>query len=360
MSDNKIMNDQKNKPCIVSIATASPPYSLNQAQARDFMLRNYGKILSPRNREVMEKVFAHPGIGKRNFTFENPDMLVDEGPDGRINRFQEWAVDLSAQAASKALECAGCGVDDVDGIVVNTCTGYLCPGVSTYLIEKMGLSRRVKAYDLVGSGCGGAIPNLELAGGLLNGNGKGVVLSVSVEICTATFQMEDDLNLIISNAIFGDGAAAAVVRKGTQGIEMVDSTSLYAPEHREAVRYVYKNGQLHNRIAQRLPKIVKDSVGILINGLLSRNSLKIGDISHWAMHASGDKIIDAIQDELGLAEELLKPTRKTLYNHGNMSSATVWFVMEEIMNNGTRKGDWFVAIAFGAGFSAHAFLLRKN
>jgi predicted naringenin-chalcone synthase len=351
------MDDQKNKPCIVSMASASPPYSLNQAQAKDFIQRHYAQILSPRSRDVVEKVFSHPGIGKRNFTFENPDYLVNEGPDGRISRFQEWAVKLSAQAAAKALERAGCGVDDVDGIVVNTCTGYLCPGVSTYLIEELGLSRSVKAYDLVGSGCGGAIPNLELASGLLKG--EGVALSVSVEICTATFQMEDDLNLIISNAIFGDGAAAAVLRRGGQGIELVDSASLYAPEHRESVRYVYKNGQLHNRISQRLPKIVKDSVGILVNTLLSHNSLKVDDIRHWALHASGGKIIDAIQLELGLSHKQLEPTRKTFYDNGNMSSATVWFVMEEIMNNGVENGDWFVAIAFGAGFSAHAFLFRK-
>jgi len=354
------MSKETPNPCIVSMATASPPYSLDQAQAREFLKRHYTRELSSRNRGVLDKVFSHPGIGKRHFTFENPDILVHEGPDGRISRFQKWAVDLSAQAATKALELAGCAAEDIDGIVVNTCTGYLCPGVSTYLIERLGLSRGVKAYDLVGSGCGGAIPNLELAQGILHGKGSRAVLSVSVEICTATFQMGDDVNLIISNAIFGDGAAASVIRRGGPGMMMMDSASLYAPEHREAIRYVYKNGQLHNQIAMRLPKIVKDAVGVLVRDLLSRHNLGMRDIRHWALHASGEKVIAAIQQELGLTEEQLKPSRKVLYNHGNMSSATVWFVMKEIMDNGIARGDWCVAVAFGAGFSAHAFLMKRG
>jgi alkylresorcinol/alkylpyrone synthase len=163
---------------------------------------------------------------------------VDEEPDARITRFMHWSVELSAQAIQKAMAKAGANVSDVTGLVVNTCTGYICPGISTYLIEKLGLSRTIRAYDLVGSGCGGAIPNLQVAESLLGKNGDGVVVSASVEICSATLQVDNDISLIVSNALFGDGAAAAVLSNRPKGLELVASAGRYVPEQRDAIRCV--------------------------------------------------------------------------------------------------------------------------
>jgi predicted naringenin-chalcone synthase len=138
-------------------------------------------------------------------------MLVSEDSDGRIRRFADSAIALSAQAARKALEETGLTTDVVSSLVVNTCTGYVCPGISTFLVERLGLPRHVNAYDLVGSGCGGAIPNLKIAGSQPSRKDGDVALSVSVEMCSAMFQMGNDLSLVLSNALFSDGAAAAVV-----------------------------------------------------------------------------------------------------------------------------------------------------
>jgi predicted naringenin-chalcone synthase len=159
-------------------------------------------------------------------------------------------------------------------LVVNTCTGYICPGISTYLIEKLGLSRRVRAYDLVGSGCGGAIPNLEIAQSLLARNGDGVVVSVSVEICTATFQMENDLSLLLSNTLFGDGAAAAVLWTRPVGYELVASASRYVPEQRDTIRYVHKHGQLYNQLSLKLPDLVRKAAAQVVADVLEPQSLK--------------------------------------------------------------------------------------
>ncbi len=346
--------------CFVDgISTALPPLAIAQEEGAAFLKASYSGRLRPGSIKLMEKVFSHPSVKSRRFAFTDLGSLVDEDPDKRAGRFTRWALRLSAEAGRAALKKAGLEARDISGLVVNTCTGYLCPGVSTYLIEEMGLSRSVRAYDLVGSGCGGAVPNLQLAGALARENPGGAVLSVSVEICSCTFQMGDEASLVISNAIFGDGAAAAVVRTRPGGFRMVSSASRFAPEYREDIRFVYKNGQLHNQLSARLPGLAAETAGSLVEELLASNGLKRGDISRWAVHPGGENVISAVQKKLELSDGDMRCTRKVLSGFGNMSSATVWFILEEMAGEGLRPGELIVMLAFGAGMSAHAFLLRK-
>jgi predicted naringenin-chalcone synthase len=345
---------------IASVATATPPCTLDQAELERLAHLHYKERLSPRSMSLMHAFFAHPSIKKRSFAIGNVEGLVDEDLDARVARFTHWSQELSAQAITKALAQAGLSAGDVAGLVVNTCTGYICPGISTYLIEKLGLSRSLRVYDLVGSGCGGAIPNLEISGSLVRQGGDGVVVSVSVEICTATFRMEDDLNLLLSNALFGDGAAAAVLWTKPRGYELVASASRHVPEQRESIRYVHKQGQLYNQLSLRLPDMVRKAAAQVVADVLVPRSLKPKDIKHWALHSGGEKIINAVRDEIGLSEEQVRATRSVLSEYGNMSSPTVWFVLREIEQRGVAPGEWCIMVGFGAGLSAHAFLLRKR
>jgi predicted naringenin-chalcone synthase len=345
------------KAYIGSFATAVPQYHCDQAFAEEFMKQHYGGKLNSRSLGLIKTCFSHPSINKRHFAIDGPSELVDEDPDRRIERFTRRSVELSAEAITKALDQAGVGVKDVSAIVVNTCTGYICPGISTHLIERLGLSRTIRAFDLVGSGCGGAVPNLQAAEALVRRGG--VVVSVSVEICSATLQMDNDLSLILSNALFGDGAAAAVLWDRPAGWELVASATRYVPEQRDAIRYVHKNGQLHNQLSLKLPDLVKKAAAEVVAEVLKERSLAVADVKHWALHTGGEKIINAVRDEIGIPEDRLAATRKVLLEYGNMSSPTVWFVMDEIGRKGVAPGDWCVMIAYGAGLSAHAYLLRR-
>ncbi|MEJ2696112.1 MAG: hypothetical protein P8013_05650 [Candidatus Sulfobium sp.] len=315
------------KVYIASVAVATPSFSADQAEVEKHLLDRYSDRLSSRSRSLMHSLLTHPAIRKRYFAIEDPQDFLSEDPDARIWRFARWAVDLSAEAVQKALSRAGLSTEDISGLVVNTCTGYICPGISTYLIEKLGFARNIRVYDLVGSGCGGAIPNLEVAGALARGAGGKAVVSVSVEICTATFQMGDDLSLLVSNALFGDGAAAAVLWDRPEGLELIASSSCYVPEDRDAIRYVHRNGQLYNQLSTKLPHLVKKAVAQVVRDLLQPRSLTVENIRHWALHTGGEKII--------------------------------WFVFDNILASGVEKGNFCIMVAFGAGLSAHAFLLRK-
>ena len=345
-------------PHIASIAVAVPPYSADQAFAEEFVKKHYSDRLDKRSLHLLHTFFQHPSIRKRHFAIDDPMELVDEGPDRRIARYTSRAIELSMEAVTRALELAKVGAGEVMGLVLNTCTGYICPGVSTYLIERLGLRRDIQTFDLVGSGCGGAIPNLQAAEALVKAHG-GVVLSVSVEICSATLQMDNDLSLLLSNALFADGAAAAVIWERPKGWSLVGSASRYVPEQRESIRYVHKQGQLHNQVSLRLPDLVKKAAAEVVKDVLGRRALFISDIAHWALHNGGENIINAVQKEVGIPESHIQPTRKVLSEFGNMSSPTVWFVMNEIQQGRIAAGDWCVMIAYGAGLSAHAYLLQK-
>ena len=357
-SKHESLNGSNGSAYIASFACVAPPFSADQAFSAELVRKHFASELNARSLGLIRATFSHPGIGKRHFAVDDPARIMDESPDQKIARFTENSIKLSAQAVTNALDQAGVRTQDVTGLIVNTCTGYICPGISTYLIERLGLSRSTRVYDLVGSGCGGAIPNLQLAESLLKANG-GVVVSVAVEICSSVFQMGNDLSLILSNALFGDGAAAAVLMTRPAGFELVATAGRYVPEERDAIRFVHKQGQLHNQLSTKLPDLVKKSAAEVVADLLSSQGLKPADIRQWALHTGGEKIINAVRDAIGVPEDQLRATRTILAEYGNMSSPTVWFVLEELVRNGISAGEWCVMVAYGAGLSAHACLLRK-
>jgi predicted naringenin-chalcone synthase len=344
---------------IASFACVVPPFSADQAFSAELVREHYAAQLNARSLGLIRATFSHPGIRKRHFAVDDPARIMDESADEKIARFTEKSIELSSQAVIKALAQAGVSAQEVTALVVNTCTGYICPGISTYLMERLGLPRNIKVYDLVGSGCGGAIPNLQVAEALLKAHG-GVVVSVAVEICSSVFQMGNDLSLILSNALFGDGAAAAVLMTRPTGYELVATAGRYVPEQRDAIRFVHREGQLHNQLSTKLPELVNKAAAGVVAELLSSQGLQTADIRHWALHTGGEKIINAVRDEINIPEEQLRATRTILSEYGNMSSPTVWFVLEELQHNGIAAGEWCVMVAYGAGLSAHACLLRKT
>ncbi len=345
---------------MAAVASATPPYEADQREAEDFFVRHFAQRLSARSLRLLRRFLAHPSIRRRRFALDHPDCLASENPDQRMARFTHWALELSARAGREALARAGLAPAEVGALVINTCTGYLCPGLSSYLLERLNLPRNIRAYDLVGSGCGGALPNLQVAQEYLRAAGEGAALCVSVEICSATFHMENDLSLILSNALFADGAAAAVLWTRPGGLELVAAGSRHSPEDREAIRYVHKNGQLYNQLSSGLPGIVKKTVAQAVQEVLARRGLRVAEVAHWALHGGGHKVLEAVARELRLPPEKLLPTRETLARFGNMSSPSVLFTLRDILDNGLRRRDWIMMASFGAGLSAHALLLRSS
>jgi predicted naringenin-chalcone synthase len=346
---------------LASVASASPPTILTQQHAIDLINEYYAVDLRPRSLELIRQFLAHESIQTRHIAVDSPHdlpLLKSEAPDHRIERFTRYGVDLAARAAQTALARAGITVREVAAIIVNTCTGYICPGLSTYCIEHMGLSPSVEAYDLVGAGCGGALPNIQMGEAVMARHPGKAVLCIAVEICSATYQMADDPSLLISNAIFGDGAAAAVLWDRPAGLAITGRAARFETRFRDEVRFVHKNGALHNKLSIQLPKIMREIAPAFIRDFLGTNGLTVADIDHWALHPGGDKILSGLAEELGLDSDACAVSRSILRDYGNMSSPTVLFALEKILEQGISPGERCCAVAYGAGLSLHALLLQ--
>lgn len=356
-------DQRKENVYIGTITTAVPKLKVSQSFIKTFLLKHFNHLLSSRNKCLLHKIFDHPSIQTKYLAFDNLSEMQQihlENQEQKIARFTKWAMLLSKRAIRKALHQSQVQTKDVIGIVINTCTGYICPGLSTYLIEALKLNPHIQAYDLVGSGCSGAIPALQMGENVLKNKSGGVVLVVSVEICSVTFQMADDPSAIVSNALFSDGAACALLWKKPKGLKLVGSKNYFLPKYREHIRYIYKNGTLYNQLSRELPQIVKNKILCFVTAFLKEQSLKLEDIDSWAIHNGGDKILNVIQNTLQLSDKQIAPARLILRKFGNISSATVWFELEQIIKQPVRSKKFCLFLSFGAGFSMHGYLFTQT
>jgi alkylresorcinol/alkylpyrone synthase len=281
--------------------------------------------------------------------------------DAAHRRFAAHAPALATEASRGALREAGLDVLQVDALIVSTCTGYLCPGLTSYVSESLGLRADCRLLDLVGQGCGAAIPNLHTAHDLLRGQGAQHVLSVCVEICSAAYYVDDDEGVLISNCLFGDGAAAVVSgRKPIDvpvKVEWLQAATQLCPQHRELLRFEQKNGRLRNILTPEVPPLAATEAAKVLECVLKKTDIDRGMLSRWLFHAGGRNVLAELSRVFKLDADDLSLSRELLRTHGNMSSPFVLFLLERAMQSRPQAGYWWLA-SFGAGFSSHGALLH--
>ena len=345
-----------------SIRTANPGLYIRQADA--FRVFDTLFQLEAAERELYRRILLNGRIRGRYIALDAPEEITNQDQDALIGRFLRFGRTTAAVAATGALQASGLSGSDVGLVIVNTCTGYLCPGLTSYLAEDLHLSRDTKVIDLMGMGCGGAIPNLETASGYLSNKPDLVVLSISVEICSATIFMDPDPSLVVSNCIFGDGAAAAVLQssagsKKDPTLQFLDFESGLYPEHRERLKYRTENHRLRNVLDVRLPSIASRAIAEVTDRMLQRNGLQRDQISHWMVHPGGQRILDSVQKLFTFQYEELSPSYEILHEYGNMSSPSVLFVLERVLRTrNPGRGELGVLVSFGAGFTVFATLVE--
>jgi len=301
------------------------------------------------------------GIEARRLAVDSLDEVFMIDPDTLSRRYLAHAPALAAQAGERAMSRAGLDASQVDAVVVSTCTGYLCPGLSGYVVEQLGLRPDVQAYDLVGQGCAAALPNLMLGNALLASGACDHVLSICVEVCSAAMYLDNDPGVLISACLFGDGAGAAVLARqaGPAGrsIEWKDSTSLVEPAERRALMFEQRGGMLRNILTRAVPLLAADYAQRVLETVLGRAGLNPGDVGTWVMHAGGRDVLQALEKRLELQPDALRYSAAMLREYGNMSSAFVYFVLETALADDAPPGWWWLS-SFGAGFTCHGALLE--
>ena len=326
-----------------AIATSTPSRSFTQRECLDLVQSSPETLarLDRRSRLMLQAILrGDSGIETRQFALHDPEKLFRLDADGLNAEFRAAAPQLGAKALAEALEDAEIPPSQVDALVVTTCTGYLCPGVSSYLAESLGLRRDAWLQDIVGLGCGAAVPALRTASAILASDQELTVACVSVEICSAAFYLDSDPGVVVSACLFGDGAAATIWQAGRDGARLRchNFSSLHQPEHRDLIRFEQREGKLRNLLHPTVPGLAAKAVG-----RLCREAVATSPVARVLSHAGGRDVIEAIERELPGVR--LNETREVLRRA----------VQDGEPNPGA---DWWM-VSFGAGFSAHACRLSS-
>ena len=348
---------------LAGIGTSTPANRYTKAECLEaFQNSDWFERLDTRSHFVARTVLQRDnGIEARRLAVDSLADVFCIDPDTLYRRFLENAPALASEAAERALDAAGLAAHQIDAVVVSTCTGYVCPGLSGHVVERLGLRADVQAFDLVGQGCAAALPNLQLGNALLQSGACRHVLSVCVEVSSAAMYLDNDPGVLISACLFGDGAGAAVLSREPDGagrqIEWKDSASLIVPEQRDALKFEQRAGMLRNILTRGVPALAGQYAVHVRDTVLHRAGLCSDDINAWIMHAGGRDVLLALERDLSLAPDDLRYSAAMLREYGNLSSAFVYFVLQSALADDAPGGWWWLS-AFGAGFSCHGALLE--
>ena len=348
---------------VTGLGTSVPEDRYTQRECYEAFqkLRRF-ETLEPRSRTILRKVLlGSNGIESRYLALRPMAEVQDMDPNSLHARFTQHAPALATQAGERALEDSGCEPRDIDAVLVSTCTGYLCPGLTSYVAERLGLRTDVFNLDLVGQGCGAAIPNWRTAEALLAGGRAKRILAVCVEVCSAAMYLDDDPGVLVSACLFGDGAGAVVLsgesNPGRRRVEWKTVASVLKPAQRDALRFEQRDGMLRNILTLEVPAMAAEAVEEILGQALADASISRAEIRQWILHAGGRDVLRAVRSRLDLTPDDLRWSAGTLRDYGNQSSASIYFSLQRALANDAESGWWWLC-SFGAGFTCHGALLQ--
>ena len=381
-----LINNEPMTVYLRSLETAVPPTVLIQSEARDVFAAQPG--LTRLGSRLVGTCFDSAAIDTRytavaelttasraeNPQFFDPDtgLLRSPSTKARNDVFATEATKLFIEAAQKAMDaCAGVDLLDITHLVTVSCTGFFNPGPDYKIVRVLGLNPSVQRYHLGFMGCYAAFPALRAAKSFCEADPDAVVLVVCAELCSLHVRTSNDPDAIMGSALFGDGAAAAVVTAR----DIPDTPALLQLDHFETVLTPVGEDSMAWNIGDEgfemvlgnyVPHIIDDHIIGALEPLLARDAALFGlpyrDIRHWAIHPGGRSILDKVQSRLDLSDEQLIPARETLRNFGNMSSATVLFVLRHILDLPAAADDVderICSMAFGPGLTVETALFTK-
>src|SRR5947208_10066332 len=347
---------------ITGLGTALPSRFTQQQCCEAARVSAPFQQVSTRGQAIVKAVLlGERSVATRHFGVESVSELFEGGPDELHARFTRNAPVLAAEAAACALTDGALDASAIDAVIVSTCTGYLCPGLTSYVSERLGLRADLLALGLVGQGCGAALPNWRTAEALLAGGRCEKVLSICVEVCSAAFYLDNDPGVLISACLFGDGAGAAILSNAPppnqRRVEWKTAGSILSPEHRDYLRFEQREGMLRNVLARQVPSLASKHAARVFAEVLAQTGVKRDQIAAWILHAGGRNVLLAMQERLGLTERDLRWSAVVLREFGNLSSPFVLFVLKAALADDAPGGLWWMS-SFGAGFSCHGALLE--
>jgi predicted naringenin-chalcone synthase len=336
-------------PRIAAVATASPVQRFTQGEL--LALAGYG---DGRRRGFFEA----SDIAGRHLYIDRDRFRPDESVDELNARFQRGALELGEGAARAVLDRAGWRVRDVDFLATTTCTGRLTPSLDAHLVARLGCRGDVQRVHVGDTGCASAVVALQQAWNHLRAFPGHRALVLAVEICSAAYFLDERLESAVAHAIFADGAGALALSTDGIGPAILEHRTLFRPEHLDAMGFEYPGGRPRIRLSKDVRRIGSAMMAEMARALLDSHGLKREDVRDWVLHSAGRRVLDRVRGLLELDEQALTHARTVLREYGNMSSATILFVLERALRREGVPGEWAVLVGLGPGFAAEGALLR--
>src|SRR5437762_11248293 len=345
------VNGEAVHPTIAATATALPPYTITRDDVKYYMGRVFD--IPERRLEAMMTIVDNAQVHKRHSIFPIEYTVEPRNLQETNNQYMEHAVKLGRQAAECCLQRAGLKPEDIDMIVTVSCTGFMIPSLDAHLINLMGFRSNVRRMPITELGCAGGAAALARAAEFVRAFPDKTVLIVSVELASSTFQRGDlsQANLI-SCLLLGDGAAAALVTgRAAAGPRILDWQSYTFPNSLDAMGFDLRETGFHIVLSKDVPQLIRDRIRAIVDAFLSAQDLTLDNITAHILHPGGQKLLAYLEEQLDLCRCDTQLSWDVLGQYGNLSSATILFILHEWLTKKTMNaGDYGLAAAFGPGF----------
>jgi alkylresorcinol/alkylpyrone synthase len=341
---------------LLSLSTAVPPHVVSQCYAKEAARRAWGG--KPALFDRLSGVFDNAGIAQRHIVAPVEWYEQPHGWHDRNALYLGAAMDLFERAACEAIEKAGLQPHEIDGIVTVSTTGIATPSLEARLGPKLGLRPDVRRVPVFGLGCAGGVNGLAIASRLAAAEPGTNWLFVTVETCSISIRLDsDDPAAIVATALFGDGAAAAVLRSGAHCIARIAGTAEKLwPDTQRIMGWEVEDPGLAVVFDRAIPPFIEENLEPAVDEMLAKLGRTRDDIDRFCCHPGGVKVIDAIEQALDLPQGELNLEREVLHDHGNMSAPTVLFVLDRLVQRGLPQS--VMMTAFGPGFTCAGLLLE--
>jgi predicted naringenin-chalcone synthase len=337
-------------PKIHAVATAIPPWRYTQAQILEVF--GYGDL-------QRRGFFANSLIEARHLYVAPEHARPDETAEQLNDRFRRGALDLGEAAARRGLERAAWTAADLDFLATTTCTGRMTPSLDAHLVARLGCRPDIQRVHVGDTGCASAMVALQQADNHLRAFPGHRALVIAVEICSAAYYLDDRLESAVAHAIFADGAGAVALATESTGPSIVGHRTLFRSEHLPAMGFEYPSGRPRVILSKEVRRIGPTMMREMAATLMDTQGLKQGDIRYWVLHSAGRRVIEQARRLMDLGDHQIRHSLDVLRTFGNMSSATILFVLERLLRTESPvPGDWGVMVGLGPGFAAEGALLR--
>ncbi|MFT5239042.1 MAG: alkylresorcinol/alkylpyrone synthase [Ulvibacter sp.] len=345
---------------ITTVATQLPPYTRNTSEIIPFV-KQWMTGQEPRFQRKVVKLFEGAGVDRRYSIMDPIEVFTNLSFESRNDIYVREVKKLGRQSLEKALGQAGWEATDIDFIITVSCTGIMIPSIDAYLINDLKMRQDIVRLPVTEMGCAAGVSGVIYANNFLKANPGKRAAIVAIEAPTATFQIEDySMGNIVSAAIFGDGAACLLMSSNEEddGVKILAEEMYHFYDATNLMGFKLVDTGLQMILDKAVPQKISDHFPAIVHPFLEQSGKTINDIDHLVFHPGGKKIVQTVEDLFGSLGKNIDDTKEVLKLYGNMSSATVLFVLERFMNKNLPKGELGLMLSFGPGFSAQRVLLE--